>query len=176
MSKIAEFEKQNLLRDKYFVRPYMLALAASLVGAPSVKYANPSVGSNPETGFDCSGFIYHILSRTKSAFPLLIWNGERHANEQFGHLGFPVHDEYAKPGDVAFYSKYGDRVTHVGIRVCEGHIIHAPGLDGSRVCVSKYLDGPIAQQSGNIFANNPIGIKRMTVRTNDSRWPETHVF
>ncbi|HKX24093.1 MAG TPA: NlpC/P60 family protein, partial [Candidatus Saccharimonadales bacterium] len=85
-----------------------------------MKYRNPEEGQSPERGFDCSGFVRFVLSAAGLAVPSFIGQDglerpTRHANEFWDSYGIPIHDEARQPGDLIFFSREGDRPTHIGI-------------------------------------------------------------
>ena len=89
-------------------------------------------GTNPETGFDCSGFVAYVLGQHALEVP-------RTAAEQFDS-GRPVAPEDLRPGDLVFFSTTGPGPTHVGIVVETSaglEFVHAP-TDGSRVRVERF--------------------------------------
>ena len=76
-------------------------------------------GSNPETGFDCSGFVCYIYSQ-------LGYKLERVANDQ-AKQGTPVEPEDILPGDLIAFHTSGKYVGHVGLYIGSGYYIHAMG-------------------------------------------------
>lgn len=79
-----------------------------------VKYV---YGGTSPSGFDCSGLVQYVC---KSAGISV----SRTAAAQFGN-GKAVNKSDLQPGDLLFFSK-GGRVSHVGIYVGNGQMIHAP--------------------------------------------------
>ncbi len=75
-------------------------------------------GTAPERGFDCSGFIRFVLAAFDVSLP-------RTAHQQAG-AGVPVAKDVAalQPGDLLTFGR-GTRITHVGLYVGEGRMIHA---------------------------------------------------
>ena len=78
-------------------------------------------GKSPETGFDCSGFVYYVYKQ----FGYTIYPG---ADNQWYSLSDTVipRDQLA-PGDLVFFSSDGtpDGITHVGLYIGDGRMIHA---------------------------------------------------
>lgn len=81
-------------------------------------------GTNPRTGFDCSGFTSWVF-REASGIGL-----PRTARDQFSDAGSPVPREALVAGDLVFFQQSGRRIDHVGIYVGEGRFIHAPSRGG----------------------------------------------
>lgn len=97
----------------------LTAYARSLVGIP-YKYG----GNSPETGFDCSGFVGHVFSRSLGiSLP-------RSTNE-INHFGQTVETDELRPGDLVFYNTLQRAFSHVGIYLGEDRFVHAPSSGGS---------------------------------------------
>ena len=70
----------------------LTAYAQSLVGIP-YKYG----GNSPETGFDCSGFVGHVFSRSLGiSLP--------HNTNEINRFGQAVEADELRPGDLVFYN------------------------------------------------------------------------
>jgi gamma-D-glutamyl-L-lysine dipeptidyl-peptidase len=75
-------------------------------------------GGRSLLGIDCSGFTQMVYALCGYSLPRDAW--------QQAALGKNVKSlSDAKPGDLAFFSENGQKVTHVGILTGDGHIIHA---------------------------------------------------
>ena len=153
-------------------REAIVTIASDLVGAPSIKYnsGHPDYGQSPTDGFDCSGFVRYVLQEAGLSIPDYIGMDGlrrpiRHANEFWDHYGIGVHDEYAQPGDLLFFSREGTFPTHVGIVAAAGAFIHAPGIAESRVERSIIEFEEIASNGmkRQIYKRNPIGFKSPVV-------------
>lgn len=73
-------------------------------------------GTNPATGFDCSGLVQHVFSDLGISIPRVA------ADQQ--NVGTPVPSlAQARPGDLVFY---GQPAYHVGIYLGNGKMIAAP--------------------------------------------------
>ena len=94
----------------------MMAVAERYVGYPYVWG-----GSNPVTGFDCSGFVFWVINQSGVGSV-----GRTTAN---GLYNFTITIPYyeARPGDLVFFQgTYNTRgASHVGIYVGGGRMIHA---------------------------------------------------
>jgi len=88
-------------------------------------------GSTPESGFDCSGLVAHVLARQSITVP-------RSVAEQFG-TGTPVTWDQLQPGDLVFFSTLGPGATHVGIvtDATRAEFVHAPA-DGASVRTDRF--------------------------------------
>lgn len=100
----------------------MAEAAAKYVGAP---YAWG--GTNPLTGFDCSGFIYFITKQFGVEMP-------RTSFEQF-RVGVPVERARLSAGDLVFFSTYAAGASHAGVYDGKGNFIHA-GSEGKGVLLT----------------------------------------
>nr|HPL28356.1 NlpC/P60 family protein [Anaerolineae bacterium] len=81
-------------------------------------YAYVYGGSSPATGFDCSGFAQYVCAQAGITLP-------RVAADQV-YAGPSVSQSELMPGDLVFFQNtYGAGVSHVGIYVGGGLMIHA---------------------------------------------------
>lgn len=77
-------------------------------------------GGRSPFGIDCSGFTQLVYRLNGYQLPR-----DSHQQAQLGHaLSFV---EEAQPGDLAFFDNDEGRITHVGILIGNGQIIHASG-------------------------------------------------
>lgn len=99
-----------------FNRQNVIKLAEEFLGTTYIW------GGKTPFGLDCSGFvqlIFHLFGKAV----------RRDAWMQFED-GQPVSDNplQARPGDLYFFAESGNKITHVGIALGNGKIIHARGL------------------------------------------------
>ncbi len=107
-------------------------------------------GGRSPFGVDCSGFVQLVFRFCGIMLP-------RDAHEQAA-LGETTDFVYeARPGDLAFFDNNSGDITHVGIVLGEGQIIHASGA--VRIDLLDH-NGIFSRQSGNYTHNLRI-IKRM---------------
>jgi cell wall-associated NlpC family hydrolase len=93
----------------------VISTAKSLIGTPYV-WGGKSLADG---GFDCSGFTQYVYG--KAGITL-----NRVSYEQ-ATQGVTVSRASLKPGDLVFFSFAGDgRVSHVGIYIGDGKMIHSP--------------------------------------------------
>ena len=110
--------------DEYTVNPsYLSDETFSTLITEAEKYLNyPYVwgGSNPETSFDCSGFVSYVLTNSG------LVNTGRLGAQGLYNVCTPVSREDAKPGDLVFFVGTYDTpgVSHVGIYVGDGVMLH----------------------------------------------------
>ncbi len=110
--------------DEYTVNPsYMSDETFSTLIEEAEKYLNyPYVwgGSNPETSFDCSGFVSYVLTNSG------LVNTGRLGAQGLYNVCTPVSRADAKPGDLVFFVGTYDTpgVSHVGIYVGDGVMLH----------------------------------------------------
>lgn len=108
------------------LRKSLLALAMHL---RDVRYVRG--GRNPDTGFDCSGFVRYVFAHAIGV--------QLPANSASQFLaGLKVKRGDMKPGDLVFFHTGGRHrgITHVGIYIADGRFIHAPA-SGKTVQVSS---------------------------------------
>ena len=77
-------------------------------------------GSNPDTSFDCSGFVSYVLTNSG------LVNTGRLGAQGLYNISTPVSKANAQPGDLIFFVGTYDTpgVSHVGIYVGDGVMIH----------------------------------------------------
>ena len=132
-----EFRQTGIIAEFYIVSPeeYPLArrgelgeayLREELVRAARSFLGVPYLwgGASGETGFDCSGLTMTIYQLNGLDLP-------RTSREQFV-TGNPVPGASPEKGDLLFFARDGQKVSHVGIYVGGGRFIHAPGR-GKRI-------------------------------------------
>jgi peptidoglycan DL-endopeptidase CwlO len=71
-------------------------------------------GASPSTGFDCSGLVMYVYAQIGVQLP-------HFAAGQYGY-GSPVARNQLQPGDLVFF----DGLSHVGIYIGNGELVHAP--------------------------------------------------
>ena len=76
-------------------------------------------GSNPNTSFDCSGYVSWVINHSG-------WNVGRLGAQGLCNICTPVTGTQARPGDLIFFKGTYDTpgVSHVGIYVGDGMMIH----------------------------------------------------
>ena len=92
-------------------------------------------GTNPATGFDCSGLVYYSYAQAGITVP-------RTSSEQF-RAARKISLAEAQPGDVVFFQDQ-EKLSHVGIYLGRGRFIHAP-TSGRTVSVAS-IDSPYYQE------------------------------
>lgn len=91
----------------------VLKNAQSLQGTP-YRYG----GTNPSSGFDCSGFTSYVYAKAGKSLP-------RTSSQQLGAV-VRVTASQVRPGDLVFFHS-GGRVYHVAIYAGNNQVWHAPG-------------------------------------------------
>ena len=97
-------------------------------------------GAGPTT-FDCSGFIHWVFSNAGIG-----WTHGRTTSQGYFNLSTPVTAENARPGDLVFFhgTHSGAFITHVGIYIGNGQMIHTGGNPAGVEFVS--LNNPFWQR------------------------------
>lgn len=90
-------------------------------------------GTDPQTGFDCSGLVVHVF---RSTLGLTLPRTAR----QLASVGEPIDQAALQPGDLVFFNTRGTPFSHVGIYIGESKFVHAP-RPRSRVRIDR-LDDP----------------------------------
>ena len=75
-------------------------------------------GMSPATGFDCSGFANYVCSQNGISL-------HRVAQDIYSYDGVSVSRDALEPGDLLFFGYGPYSVTHMGIYVGDGTMIHA---------------------------------------------------
>lgn len=96
----------------------IVAEAMSLRGVP-YHYG----GRSPETGFDCSGLVFHVV-RTVTGVAL------PHDAYDMASVGTHVAARNLRPGDLVFFDTLHRPFSHVGIYVGKHRFVHAPSRGG----------------------------------------------
>ncbi len=110
----AEYEiPPEQLNDKKFAQ--LVEEAEKYLGFPYVWG-----GSNPQTSFDCSGFVSYVLTNSG------LYNTGRLGAQGLYNISTPVSQANAKAGDLIFFKGTYDTpgVSHCGIYVGNGMMIH----------------------------------------------------
>lgn len=109
--------------------------SGSVSGQAIVDYAmqflgNPYVygGNSLTNGVDCSGFTSQIMKH----FGISL---NRSSSAQYANNGYSVSSDNLQKGDLIFYG-YSGRVSHVGIYIGGGQIIHASD-ERTGICIGK---------------------------------------
>lgn len=104
------------------------AYATTFLGVP-YKYGS----ADPDKGFDCSGFLYHIFRHYHVKSPRSSYNYE--------HVGKEISPQKALPGDlILFRGENSRRIGHIGIIIANKEplsFIHAAG-SGTGVIISTF--------------------------------------
>lgn len=77
-------------------------------------------GTDPEKGFDCSGFVQRVYQDLGISLPRVSADQARAGVEVAGGM------DAAEPGDLVFWSGSGSRPNHIGIYAGEGRMLVAP--------------------------------------------------
>lgn len=114
---------------------------ASAQGTRAASYAmqflgNPYVwgGSSLTNGADCSGFVMSVYANYGISLP--------HSSAAQSSYGTSVSASDAQPGDLFFYGS--GRISHVGIYIGNGQIIHASNKRTGIKISSAYYQRPVA--------------------------------
>ncbi|WP_270647299.1 C40 family peptidase [Paeniclostridium hominis] len=94
--------------------------AQAIVNTARAQLGKPYVwGAEGPNTFDCSGLVYYVYGQNGVKMP-------RSSREQ-ANVGTTVSQSQLQPGDLIFSSTDGSgKVTHVGIYIGNGQMIHAP--------------------------------------------------
>jgi cell wall-associated NlpC family hydrolase len=86
-------------------------------------------GEEPESGFDCSGFVQHVYARHGVKLP----RTSREMAERLPKI--PL--EQCEIGDLLFFHVAGKPFSHVGLYLGEERFIHAPSTRSGSVKISS---------------------------------------
>jgi len=110
-------------------------------------------GATPQTGFDCSGFVYHVFQ--KSAGLQL-----PRTSVEMSRMGMPLNNTQLQAGDLVFFNTQQQPFSHVGIYVGEGRFVHAPKT-GKAISIAELKD--------DYWRSRYDGARRMTSENPSSR-------
>jgi hypothetical protein len=89
-------------------------------------------GTNPESGFDCSGFVRYVFDRIDGlSLP--------HSSKALSQIGDRIVMAELHPGDLVFFS-FMHTISHVGIYLGNDQFIHASSTRTGIVMVSSLTD------------------------------------
>jgi cell wall-associated NlpC family hydrolase len=108
-----------LSNSAHEMRDSMVALARAQIGTKYVRG-----GQTPDRGFDCSGLVRYVMAALKVSMP-------RTARLQ-ATTGLAVVKDttHLRPGDLLTFGKGKRGVSHIGIYVGNGRIVHASSGTG----------------------------------------------
>nr|WP_255453866.1 C40 family peptidase [Snodgrassella sp. ESL0253] len=114
---------ERLIRDRTVATPAMRTgddasdLIMNAMGLLGVAYHFG--GNSPTSGLDCSGFMQYIFRRSMGVtLP--------RSSRQMATVGEAVGRAGLQPGDLVFFSPGGGGISHVGMYIGNGRMIHAP--------------------------------------------------
>jgi cell wall-associated NlpC family hydrolase len=113
--------------------------ALSLQGAP-YHYGS----DNPQDGFDCSGFVYHVYQQHGVNLP-------RRTEDMANQLP-PVEKDALHSGDLLFFDTNGNTFSHVGLYIDGDNFIHASSSKTGKVLVSSLKN--------NYWQQHFVGVRR----------------
>lgn len=102
-------------------------------------------GGMSTAGFDCSGFVNYVYKQYD-------YSMNRVAQSIYTNDGVSVEKADLQPGDLVFFGYSGTSVTHVGMYIGDGQMIHASSSDGKVVTTSL---------SGSYYTRMYVGAKRI---------------
>ncbi|MSP28617.1 MAG: NlpC/P60 family protein [Methylococcales bacterium] len=117
----------------------VVTYALSLQGAP-YHYGS----DNPQDGFDCSGFVYHVYQQQGINLP--------RTTEDMANQLTPVEKNALHSGDLVFFDTNGKTFSHVGLYINGDHFIHAPSARTGKVLVSSLKN--------NYWQQHFVGVRR----------------
>lgn len=116
------------------LRDSLVAVARAQVGSRYVRG-----GQSPKRGFDCSGLVKYVLSAFNLEVP-------RTARQQATVGAAVVRDtSQLLPGDLLTFGRPRAGVSHIGIYVGNGRMVHA-SLKAGRVIETSIARGPIRRK------------------------------
>jgi len=101
-------------RSAMTLRDSLVALARAQVGT---KYVHG--GESPSRGFDCSGLVRYIVAALHIAVPRTA------ARQAFAGVAVPRDTSLMLPGDLVTFGRAKGGVSHIGIYVGNGRMVHA---------------------------------------------------
>jgi cell wall-associated NlpC family hydrolase len=143
----ADFIVAALTEPAVAATPPRAMLAAFAMTLRDIRYRRG--GREPQTGFDCSGFVQYVFAHTLGI------DLPDTSISQF-LAGTKVARSELQTGDLVFFHTRGKNVSHVGIYLDNGRFIHSPST-GKRVRVDELSD--------SYWAHRYVGAKRPNTLT-----------
>jgi cell wall-associated NlpC family hydrolase len=113
-TKVAQFKQDTSVGTE--------DISIAAVGVVGVPYRYG--GNNPKGGFDCSGLIAYVYSKSANMkLPRTI--------QEMSTKGQSVENQAPAPGDLVFFNTTGEKYSHAGIYVGQGRFVHAPSAGGT---------------------------------------------
>ena len=110
--------------------PEMIALSKKFLGLPYLW------GGTSSFGYDCSGFTQMLCRKRGYSLP-------RDAGPQAHWSGvMPVEKAQLQPGDLLYFGKNENKITHTGMYIGDGQFIHATTNSKPVVQISRLADAP----------------------------------
>jgi cell wall-associated NlpC family hydrolase len=103
-----------LSRSAMSLRDSLVSLARAQIGT---KYVHG--GESPSRGFDCSGLVRYIVAALHIAMPRTA------ARQAFAGVEVPRDTAQMLPGDLVTFGRTKGGISHIGIYVGNGRIVHA---------------------------------------------------
>jgi cell wall-associated NlpC family hydrolase len=128
----------------------VLINALSLTG---IKYKYG--GSNPDTGFDCSGFVRYVFSQAAN----LTLPPTARAISQIGKT---IKKDELQPGDLVFFNTLKSAFSHVGIYVGDNKFVHAPRAGGAVRIESMQTSYWASRYNGAQRLDNEANVSELT--------------
>jgi gamma-D-glutamyl-L-lysine dipeptidyl-peptidase len=116
--------------------PRLLTIPESIELAKRFLGITYTWGGRSSFGYDCSGFTQMLVRSRGIIMP-------RDADLQAAWSGVvPVERKHLKPGDLLFFGKAPDHITHTGMYIGKGHFIHDTTNGHPGVQISRLNDQP----------------------------------
>lgn len=112
-----EVPKQDVEEDTIsYAGSELVKFALQFVGNP-YKYG----GTSLTNGADCSGFVQSVFAK----FGYTLERTSRDQAKTAGYMSVSLNESALQPGDLIFYANNSGTVSHVGIYIGDGKIVHA---------------------------------------------------
>jgi cell wall-associated NlpC family hydrolase len=116
-------ESYNVNADENYIRSCVTTMAANYL---NIKYQWG--GLSPEQGLDCSGLVYEVLTSLGFRFPTVSSSGQlRRSQYLYEVLKAYKRGQIIRPGDLLWFGKSVNEITHVSIAISSILMIEAGG-------------------------------------------------
>jgi len=132
-----QISEDSIASPKDFTRDNIVDTAQAFLNLPYVW------GGRSFSGMDCSGLVQTVFRLCSRDLP-------RDAKDQVLR-GKIINFNDAKPGDLAFFSGSDTNITHTGIYIGEGEIIHASGYVKTDTLKSTGIYDQLLQRNTHIL-------------------------
>lgn len=122
-------------------------------------------GTGADGRVDCSGLLFAAFNAAGIKMP-------RYRAVDYGHMGYPISTDQARPGDIVYFDNPNSDTDHVGLYLGNGQFIEAPS-PGQKVRISPLRGGA---QIRRILPDSSMGALQVDPEGNQVFHADNQVF